>query len=231
MPDSIEGWVERLNELMEEMDASTISKAQAGNKEAQAILQAWALEAHAAALFLATYTGALQANVDLMIDTANTIIDTVQAILLAVGIVYLLKKLRRKDKGGGVIEIIVTEATVRKDLGDRTKPIPSRPAKDRAAETAFLRLRVLWTTHFLLTMMQGLQMQAQVDTGEDQELVWKATLDTNTCAICRFMHNKKSTNGDFMPVILKQFPDYRQFGSVMLFPHAHPRCRCVAVLS
>lgn len=229
MPDNLEDWIERLNEMLTEIDGDTVSQARSGNSTAQAIIQAWAVEAQAAAVFLATYTGAMRADVEAMVETANTIIDTVQAILLALGIAYLLKRLRKRERGAA-IEIVISEREARGELGDRVKPIPSREDQDRTKENAFLLMRILWTTHFLLTVMQGLQMQEELDTGSDRELTWKAKLDANTCAICAFMHNKKSVDGDFLPVILKQFPNYRVFGAVMMWPHAHPRCRCKAVI-
>ena len=224
----VDEWIEKLTQLLEEMDAKTVADAYSGKAAAKAAVQAWAVEMHAAALFLATYTGALQADAEAMIDAANTIIDTVQAILLALGIVYLLKKLRKKkDKKGTVIEIVVSEKEAKDSLGNRTSPIPSSDRKSKVEEAAFIALRIEWATHFLLTMMQALRLQDGLD---GKELIWKAKLDKKTCKICAFMHNKKSIKGDFLPVILKQFPTYSAYVNWMGVPHAHPRCRCEAVI-
>ena len=63
-----------------------------------------------------------------------------------------------------------------------------------------------------------------------KELVWHAVKDKATCIICRTMDGKKSIDGDFLPVILKAFKDYRVFVPWMPWPHAHPRCRCWATV-
>lgn len=225
-PTTVEEWVDRLNEMAEEMDTKTITSAFNGNTSAKGMMQTWAAEMQAASLFVAGYTGAASASEEALVEVANKVIDTVQAILLALGIIWLLKRLKRQRKGA-VLEIVVTERQFRKDLGDRTEPIPSRPDSDKEDQVAFIAMRVAWTIHYLLTVMQALKIQAEGKG--DGELVWKAHLDDKTCSVCRYMHNKKSINGDFLPVILKQFPSYRAFAPWMGFPHAHPRCRCVAV--
>lgn len=229
MPETVDEWVDRLAELMEEVEASTVSSALGGNAAAKATIQGWAAEMEAAAIFIAAYTGTAQAQTDLLIETANTIIDTVQAILLALGIIWILRKLRKRERGDGIVEIQITERKARVDLGDKTNPIPSRPDQDREKEAAFLFLRLSWATHFMLTLMQGLQIQAEGSS--TKELKWVAKLDANTCSICRFMHGKTSEDGDFLPVILKQFPKYSVYVNWMPWPHAHPRCRCSAVPS
>lgn len=225
-PTTVEEWIDRLNEMTEEMDTKTIVDAYNGSPTAKATVQTWAAEMQAAAIFVAGYTEAVQASEEALVEIANTVIDTVQAILLALGILWLLKRLKKKRRGV-VLEITVTEREFKKDLGDRTKPIPSRQDTDKEEEAAFIAMRVAWTIHYLLTLMQALKMQTEAK-GEG-ELIWKAHLDAKTCSICRFMHNKRSVNGDFLPIILKEFPTYRAFGTWMGFPHAHPRCRCVAV--
>ena len=231
MPTDVDGWVERLSELMEEVDSKTVMNAYQGQASAKATIQAWAVEMQAAAVFIATYAGTVQVNAEALLEIANTIIDTVQAILLALGIIYLLKKLKRKShKGAAILEIVVTEKTARSELGDKTNPIPSKTDVSRAESAAFIMLRLNWATHFMLTMMQALKLQGEINLDEDQELVWKAHLDAKTCSICKFMHNKKSVNGDFLSVILKEFPKYTPYVNWMGFPHAHPRCRCVAVV-
>lgn len=231
MPTNVDEWVDRLTQLTEEMDAKTISSAQQSNKSAVAIVEAWALEMQAAAMFLATYSGAVQVDVEALVEMANTIIDTVQAILIAMGIALLLKKLRKSKSKKVPFEYVVTLNTYKKDLGRKTKPVPqSKSTLDRAAEAAYLTLRVEWSTHHMLTIMKALQLQAGYRPGS-KELIWKANMDSATCSVCRFMHNKKSINGDFLPVILKKFPSYKAYVNWMGFPHAHPRCRCVAVLS
>lgn len=225
-PTTVEEWIDRLNEMVDEMDSATVTKAFNGNAAAKGMMETWAAEMQAAALFVAAYTEAASVQQETLVDVANAIIDTVQAILLALGILWILKKLK-KERKGSVLEIVVTERKIRDDLGDRTKPIPSRPDSDKEDQATFIVLRVAWTIHYLLTVMQALQMQTKA--GGDAELIWKAHLDSKTCNICKFMHGKKSVDGNFIPVILKQFPSYRAFTSWMGFPHAHPRCRCVAV--
>lgn len=230
MPEDLEGWIERVNAMAEEVSSSTVVKAYNGNSAAQAIIEGWAVEMQAAALFLATYVEAETAATETLVDAANTIIDAVQAILLAVGIILLLKRLKKKNKGS-ILEITVGERKFRTDLGDKTQAIPQGwKDTDKAAEAAYLKLRIDWTTHFLLTMLQALKLQTDNKLGSGKELVWKAHLDSKTCSICKFMHNKRSIKGDFLPVILKQFPNYKAFVPWMGFPHAHPRCRCVAVM-
>lgn len=229
MPTDVDGWVDRLNELLEELDSETVSSAYQGNPKAKAIIEAWALEMQAAAMFLATYTGAVKADVEALVEMANTIIDTVQAILIAMGIIILLKKLRKAKTKKVPFEYEVTINTYKDTLGTKVKPIPQAVgSRGRAEEANYLKLRIEWATHHMLTIMKALQIQARYDG--DKELIWKARLDKSTCSICRFMHNKESINGDFLPVILKQFPTYRAYVNWMGFPHAHPRCRCIAVV-
>ena len=224
MPTDVDEWIERLTELINELDLDTITDAYAGNAAAKAVVEAWALEMQGATLFLATYQGALQANVEALIDIANTIIDSVQAILIAIGIVLLLKRLKKSKNKGTPFEIVVTLNEFKNDLGTKVNPIPqSKTDKDKATEALYLKLRIEWVTHFMLTVMQALKAQA---SGEGKELVWRAKKDGITCSVCRFMDGKKSINGDFLPVIMKQFPSYKAYVGWMGYPHAHPRCRC-----
>lgn len=224
MPTNLEEWIVRVTEMAEEIDSKVVASAYQGNADAKAILEAWALEMQAAALFLAAYTGAVEADMEALVAIANTIIDTVQAILMALGIALLLKKLK---KGKKPTEYVVTLNVYKKELGQRVNPIPSSSDADKKAEADFLGLRVDWSIHHLLTLLQGLKMQEGFKPGS-KELVWKAHLDASTCSICRFMHNKKSIHGDFLPVIMKQFPTFKAYVAWMGFPHAHPRCRCFA---
>lgn len=227
-PDTTEEWISRLIEMMEEMDTETVVSAYSGNAAAKATVQAWAVEMQAALLFLVTHQAAVQTNVEALMETANTIVDTIQAILIALGIIYLLKRFRKRDRTDAVVEINVTEREFRQDLGDRTRPIPSRPDQDRAKESAFLKLRIDWTTHFLLTLFQGMHIVEELDLEEGEELIWVSRKDAKVCSVCRYMDGKMSENRDFMPVIMKQFPDFNVFVKIMPFPHAHPRCRCIA---
>lgn len=225
MPSDIEEWLARLDKMMESMDQKTIDSAQAGNAGAKAAVEAWAAEMHAAVLFLAAYVEALQLDAEAMVEMANTIIDTVQAILIALGIALLLKRLKAK-KGSNPLEVHISLDEYRKSLGDKVNPIPSRRDRSDKEEAIFLRLRIEWATYFLSTLFKALELQSGKG---GVELIWKATLDKKTCSICTFMHGKKSVNGDFLPVLLKRFPTYKVYVNWMGFPHAHPRCRCVAV--
>lgn len=225
MPNDVEGWIARLGELMESMDQETVAKAYQGNAEARALVEVWAAEMQAAAVFLAAYVETMGLDVDAMVEMVNTIIDTVQAILIALGIALLLKRLKAK-KGANPLQVTISLEEYKKGLGTKVNPIPQYKSTGKDADAVYLYLRAEWTTYFLITMFKALELQAGKG-GID--LIWKATLDSKTCSICTFMHNKKSVNGDFLPVILKQFPTYRAYVNWMGFPHAHPRCRCVAV--
>lgn len=225
-PKNLEEWLSRLEEIYEEITPEEMAKAYAGNKAAQATIQAWAVEMQAAALFIAQYQGATQTSQDLLVETVNQIIDTVQAILLALGIIYLLKKLKKRRKKV-VLDVDISLDTVRSDLGQRTNPRPSNPTEDKDKEAMFLFLRQQWATHFVLTLLQGLRMSAEAD---GKEFTWRARKDGATCSICRAMDGERSVDGDFLPVLLKKFPAYTPYVPVMWWPHAHPRCRCVAVL-
>ena len=229
-PEDLEGWIERVNEIMTEIDSDDVAKAYAGNATAKAVMEAWALEMQAAALFLATYVEAGTTPQEVLVEVANEIIDTAQAILIALAILLLLKKIKKKPKNGTNIQIDITISEAKKIAGDRGKPRPSgRDDLDDAKvkDAAFIKLRVLWTTHFVLTLMEGLRMQKERG---GKELVWHAVKDKATCIICTTMDGKKSIDGDFLPVILKSFKDYRVFVPWMPWPHAHPRCRCWATV-
>lgn len=229
-PEDLESWIERVNEIMEEIDSEDVAKAYAGNAEAKAVMEAWALEMQAAALFLAAYVEAGTTPQEVLVEVANEIIDTVQAILIALAILLLLKKIRKKPKKGTDIQIDITISEAKKIAGDRGKPRPSgRDDLDDAKvkDAAFIKLRVLWTTHFVLTLLEGLRMQKERGS---KELVWHAVKDKATCSICATMDGKKSIDGDFLPVILKSFPKYTVFVNWMGWPHAHPRCRCWATV-
>lgn len=225
MPTDVEGWITRLGELMESLDQETVAKAYQGNAEAKALVEVWATEMQAAAIFLASYVEAMKLDVDAMVEMVNTIIDTVQAILIALGILLLLKRLKAK-KGSNPLQVTVTLQEYKKTLGNKTNPIPHLKARGKDEEAMYLYLRVEWTTYFLITLFKALELQ---NGRGGVDLIWKATLDKKTCSICTFMHNKRAINGDFLPVILKQFPTYRAYVNWMGFPHAHPRCRCIAV--
>ena len=228
-PETLDEWIDRLNELLENSPTKAIDKAYSGNAQAKATIQAWAVEMQAAALFIAAYAEAQRLNQDMLVEVANIIIDTVQAILLALGIAYLLRKLKkRKAQKDSIAEIKISKALALKTAGDRAKAIPSSTASDKEKEALFLKLRVDWTTHFLLTLMQGLKMQTEA--GPKAEWVWRSRKDAAVCSICKAMDGEKSKGGDFLPVLLKKFPDYKAFVPWMLVPHAHPRCRCKAVL-
>lgn len=227
MPEDLDGWIERLEQLLEESPAKRVPKAMSGNAAAKAEIQAWAIEMQAAALYMAGYLEGIKVNQEALVEIANTVIDTVQAILIALGIALLLKKIRKKGKSKDVSEITITKSVATKTAGDRGKPIPSSPDSSRDKEEAFIQLRIDWTTHYLLTVAQGLKLQE--DAGESTEWRWKSKKDSSVCYICRAMDGEKSINGDFLPVIIKKFPKYKAFGTWMLVPHAHPRCRCVAV--
>lgn len=228
-PSTPEQWVERLEAMMEEVTPEDIVQARAGNAEARALLTAWAVELQAAALFIAAYQGPIKTTQEALVEVANQIIDTAQAVLLAVGIIYLLRKLKKKTpKSKVAIEVDITKAQAQKELGDRTTPIPSRPEADKDKEDMFIFLRTQWTTHFTLTIMQGFLM---AEKANGKEFIWKARKDGATCSICRAMDGEKSVDGDFLPGLLKKFPKYSSYVSVMWWPHAHPRCRCVAVLA
>jgi hypothetical protein len=227
-PSTAEQWVERLEEMMKEVSPTDIEKARSGNPAAQALLKTWAVELQAAAVFIASYQGPAKVSQDTLVEVANQIIDTVQAILLALGIIYLLRKLKKKTpKSTVTIEVDITRGQAQKELGSKTTPIPSRPEADRSKEDAFLFLRYQWTTHFVLTIMQSLLM---MDQAEGKEFTRRARKDSITCSICRAMDGEKSVDGDFLPVLLKKFPKYDPYVPVMWWPHAHPRCRCIAVL-
>lgn len=225
-PKDLDEWISRVEEIMDEISPEIIDKAYSGNKEAQTLVKAWAVEMQAVALFIAGYQGAVEANQEAMVETANQIIDTAQAILLALGIIYLLRKLKKK-KTPATIEVDITLDQARKELGDRVKPRPSNPTVDKEKESMFLFLRQQWTTHFVLTALHGLRMTREA---EGKEFIWRSKKDGATCSICRAMDGEKSINGDFLPVLLNKFPQYNPYVPVMWWPHAHPRCRCIAVL-
>lgn len=226
-PTSAAGWLERIEQIAEEeLTPQVVNSAYAGNATAQGTIRALVVELQAAAIYLATYSGALLATQEAMIEVVNTIIDTLQAILLAIGIIYLLKKVKKKGKKTQIdIEITLEEA--KKIAGDKAKPRPSVPdSKDDDLNRTLLLWRLQWTTHFIKTMMLGIATQEEAD---GQELEWVSRKDSNVCTICRYMDGKVSKDGDFLPIILDKFKDYVAYVPFMPWPHVHPRCRCRAV--
>lgn len=226
-PSTPEDWITRIEELTENLDSDTLVKANNGNAAAQAIIKAWAIEMQAAAVFIAGNAALIKADQAVMTEAADTIIDTIQAILLALGIAFLLKKFK---KGGKKNNITVSEAEYKKLLGDKIKARPSHQgAADKAMDVAFIRLRMEWLMHFIYTVMKSMTMGAS-----KKELTWEVKKDGAgrpdklVCSICRAMDGKKSINGNFIPVILKLFPAYKPYTNWMGWPHAHPRCRCEA---
>lgn len=227
-PETIEGWIDRLNEMMGELTPQDVQKAYDGSQKHKALIEAWAVELQAALMFISGYAGALNLDYDALVDSLNTITDTIQAILLALAIVYLLKKFKRKGKSL-TLDVVVSKSEALKELGDRTSPIPSRPDADSSAKSAYLYLRIAWVMHFILTLLQSLALQEAIKLNDGEELVWVSRKDSKVCSICRYMDGKKSINGDFLPVILKKFTTYIPYVDFMIVPHAHPRCRCIAV--
>ena len=226
-PTSTEEWISRIEEMLADLTLDDIKKSAAGNEAAQAVIQGLAAELQSALLYLLSISELAQAQIDVLIELVDSVIDTIQAILLALGIVFLLKKVKKK-KDRGFTEVKVSERSARKGLGDRTKPIPSRQdSQDPEKEAQFLKWRLEWTIHYILTLLQGAQLREELEEGE--ELIWVSRKDASVCPVCKTMDGKKSVNGDFLPTILKYFPNYKSYAAeMMLFPHAHPRCRCVA---
>lgn len=228
-PKNLEGWQDRVTEILEEIDPETVQKAYAGNASAQAIIQAWVVELHAAVVFLAVYKSAFQVAQDTLLEMVNIIIDTLQAILLALGIMYLLKKARKKRKTDVEIDVKISESEAKEIAGDRVKARPSIPdSTDKDKDATFLYYRLQWATHFILTTLNAAAIQEDAD---GEELVWRAHLDDKTCSICRYMDGQVSVDGDFLPVILKKFTKYSSYVPFMGWPHAHPRCRCWAEIA
>ena len=154
--------------------------------------------------------------------------ETLQAILIALGIALILKKFRKKDKSKAFLEIVISEKDAKDIAGDKAKAIPSRPDADKDQESAFLFLRMQWLLHYLITLFQSISLQEEMDLEEGEEMVWVSRKDAKVCSICKYMDGKESVNGDFLPVLLKGFPTYIPYVPIMPFPHAHPRCRCIA---
>lgn len=220
-PTSPDDWIARIEELNEELDSEVLVKAYQGNAAAQATVKAWALEMQAAAVFIAGNAALIKADQAVMTEAADQIIDTIQAILLALGIAFLLKKFK---KGGKKNNVTVSEAEYRKLLGDKVKARPSdKGPKDKVKDVAFIRLRMEWLMHFIYTVMMSMTMKRG-----KKELTWVSKKDKRVCSICRAMDGQKSVNGNFLPVIMKKFPAYKPYTGWMGWPHAHPRCRCVA---
>ena len=228
-PNTIEDWKGRIEEILEEINPETVQKAYAGNASAQAIIQALVVELHAAVVFLAGYKSAFQVAQDTLLEMVNIIIDTLQAILLALGIMYLLKKASKKRKTDVEVNVNISESEAKKIAGDRVKARPSVPdSTDKDKDTTFLYYRLQWATHFILTTLNAAAIQEDAD---GEELVWRAHLDDKTCSICRYMDGQVSVDGDFLPVILKKFTEYVPYAPFMGWPHAHPRCRCWAEIA
>lgn len=232
-PTTTEEWVERIEEMMEEMaDSTVVQDAYAGNATARATVEAWAVELQAALMYLSTVSSLSYISQEIMLEMINEVIDTLQAILLALGIIYLINKLRvRDERTRTVVDINISESQARRDLGDRIKPVPSRrddAEQNREWESEFLRLRFEWTVYYILTMLKAARMREEEDIDPDAELVWRSHKDGKTCSICLSMDGERSEGGDFMPVLIRKFPDYRTYGPFMIWPHAHPRCRCWA---
>lgn len=221
-------WLARLIEMAEEIDTDTISKANAGNAAAKATVEAWAVEIQAALIFLLGYSNALRADGEALLATINAVMETLQAILIALGIALILKKFRKKDKSKAFLEIVISEKDAKDIAGDKAKAIPSRPDADKDQESAFLFLRMQWMLHYLITLFQAVSLQEEMDLEEGEEMVWVSRKDAKVCSICKYMDGKESVNGDFLPVLLKGFPTYIPYVPIMPFPHAHPRCRCIA---
>ena len=115
-PTSPDDWIARIEELNENLDSEILIKAYQGNVAAQATVKAWALEMQAAAVFIAGNAALIKADQVVITEAADQIIDTIQAILLALGIAFLLKKFK---KGGKKNNVTVSEAEYRKLLGDK----------------------------------------------------------------------------------------------------------------
>lgn len=228
-PTNLEDWQIRIEEILEEINPETVQKAYAGSESAKALIQAWVAELHSAMAFLAMYGGALQVAQEAMLEMVNTVIDTLQAILLALGITYLLKKAKKKSRTDLSLNVTVSEEEARRIAGDRAKARPSIPdSEDRKKDETFLFYRLQWATHFILTAFNAAAIQEESD---GEELVWRAHLDGKTCSICRFMDGQVSVNGDFLPIIVKKFTQYKPYVPFMGWPHAHPRCRCWAEIA
>ena len=217
--------IEAITNSIESIDQDLVADALAGQVAAKATIEAWAVEMEAAIQVAVGLLESLETDAEAMIDSLNTLVDTIQAILLAIGIAYLLKRMKKRRRGGA-LSVFVTRDEFEDALGDRVKPIPSRPDADKEQQAAYLALRIVWTTHFLETLLQGIKLQLGSKGGVD--LIWRAHLDSKTCTICRFMDGKKADGGDFLPIIVKAFPAYVPYTSTMIYPHAHPRCRCYA---
>lgn len=224
-PKTPEEWEARVEEIIAEIDQETVTKAYAGNAHAKAQIQALVIELQAAAVFLATYSGGIKATQDALLETVNTIIDTLQAILLAIGILYLLKRVKKRKKVS--VEVTISAKEAAKIAGDKAKPRPSKQGTDKEKDADFLFLRLQWAAYFLQTLMKASQIHSGMGR---KELVWHAKRDTKTCTICHAMDGERSVNGDFLPVLLKKFPDYKPYTKTMWWPHVHPRCRCWATV-
>ena len=95
-PKDAQEWLARLIEISEEIDTDTISKANSGDAAAKATVAAWAVEIQAALIFLLGYSNALRADGEALLATVNAVMETLQAILIALGIALILKKFRRR---------------------------------------------------------------------------------------------------------------------------------------
>ena len=227
-PKDAQEWLARLIEISEEIDTDTISKANSGDAAAKATVAAWAVEIQAALIFLLGYSNALRADGEALLATVNAVMETLQAILIALGIALILKKFRKKDKSKTFLEIVISDKDAKDIAGDKAKAIPSRPDADKDQESAFLFLRMQWLLHYIITMFQSISLQEEMDLESGEEMVWVSRNDAKVCSICKYMDGKESVNGDFLPVLLKGFPTYIPYVPIMPFPHAHPRCRCIA---
>ena len=226
-PTTPEEWLDTLTEIVNSIDGEIIEKAYTGDAAARAIVEAWAKEVEAAVIFLLGYEQALNAAGEALLAMANAVVDTLQAILIALGIAYLLKRFRKKKDSSAILEIVVSSREAQSIAGDRAKPIPSRDTDSQAQEAAFLTLRMQWLMHFVMTLFQAQAIQDSMDLADGEELVWVSRKDSSVCTICRYMDGKKSKGGDFLPILLAKFPEYVPYIPIMPFPHAHPRCRCV----
>lgn len=247
-PDTLEGWMERIVQIPEEYPEKVFADAYAGKAQAVASVKAVALEIQAAAAWIASNAAMIQASEEIMVEVANQIIDTMQALLLILAILLLLKRFKKKRRQD-VEDVVVTEAQYRKDLDGKLKARSRAKTEDKAKDILAIKLRFDWLIHYIYTVLKSMEISSGVVTDEDREreegeddvaksvrvakkkggeLVWVSKKDKDVCTVCRYMDGKKSVDGNFLPVILKAFPAYKPYTNWMGWPHAHPRCRCEA---
>lgn len=100
--------IEDITNSIESIDQDLVADALAGQVAAKATIEAWSCEMEAAIQVAVGLLESLETDAEAMIDSLNTLVDTIQAILLAISIAYLLKRMKKRRRGGA-LSVFVTK--------------------------------------------------------------------------------------------------------------------------